>query len=72
MRTIENIVNGMKVIEVIMEETDFSSDELIATRLSICNMCEFVSTNKDSCSKCSCLLESRTKYVEMFCPIGKW
>ena len=72
MRTIENIVNGMKVIEVIMEETDFSSDELIATRLTICNTCEFVSANKDSCSKCSCLLESRTKYVEMFCPIGKW
>ena len=42
MRTIENIVNGMKVIEVIMEDSDFSSKELIATRLEICNTCEFV------------------------------
>jgi hypothetical protein len=72
MRTIEKDVGGIKVVEVIMEESDFSSAELIANRLAICNTCEFVSANKDSCSKCSCLLESRTKYIEMFCPVGRW
>ena len=72
MRTIEKDVGGVKVVEVIMEESDFSSQELINTRLSICNICEFVSANKDSCTQCSCLLQSRTKYVETFCPIRKW
>ena len=72
MITIEKDVGGIKVVEVIMEESDFSSKELIGNRLAVCNTCEFVSVNKDSCTQCSCLLESRTKYVEMFCPIGKW
>ena len=72
MRTIEKDVGGIKVVEVIMEESDFSSAELIATRLAICNTCEFASANKDSCSKCSCLLVNRVAYVESFCPVGKW
>jgi len=72
MTTIEKDIGGIKVIEVIMEDSDFSSKELIITRLSICNACEFVSDNKDSCTQCSCLLESKTKYVETFCPIRKW
>lgn len=72
MRTIEKDVAGIKVVEVIMEESDFSSQALIDQRLAICNPCEFVSENKDACSKCSCLLQNRTKYVESFCPEGKW
>jgi hypothetical protein len=72
MRTIERDVQGIKVIEVIMEDSDFASEQLIAQRLSTCNTCEFVNANKDSCTQCSCLLSSRTKYVESFCPIGKW
>lgn len=72
MKTVEKEVGGIKIIEVIMEDSDFSTPELIAQRLSVCNSCEFVSINKDSCTQCSCLLASRTKYVESFCPIGKW
>lgn len=72
MRTVEKDVGGITIVEVIMEESDFSSEELIQQRLSICNSCEFVSANKDSCTQCSCLLANRTKYVESFCPVGKW
>jgi hypothetical protein len=71
MRTTENIVGGITIVEVVMEDDDFSTPELIQQRLSICQPCEFI-VNNDSCSKCSCLLANRTKYVESFCPEGKW
>ena len=71
MKTIENNLSGITIVEVIMEESDFSSVELIQQRLATCSTCEFIIKN-ESCSKCSCLLASRTKYVESFCPEGKW
>ena len=71
MKTIENNLGGVTIVEVIMEESDFSSIELIQQRLDICRTCEFIVKN-ESCSKCSCLLANRTKYVESFCPEGKW
>lgn len=71
MKTIERDVGGITVVEVIMEDSDFSTPELIQQRLTICQPCEFI-VNNDSCSKCSCLLANRTKYAESFCPEGKW
>jgi hypothetical protein len=71
MKIVEKIIGGTLVIEHIMEESDFASTQLVQQRLSVCNTCEFI-VNNESCSKCSCLLQNRTKYVEMFCPEGKW
>jgi hypothetical protein len=71
MKIIEKIIDGTRVIEHIMEESDFASPVLVQERLTICSTCEFI-VNNESCSKCSCLLQNRTKYVEMFCPEGKW
>lgn len=70
MRTEEKIVNGINVVEVIMEDIDFASAELKEQRLNICDTCEY--KVNESCSKCSCLLANRVTYVEMFCPEGKW
>jgi hypothetical protein len=71
-KTIEKQFGDIKIVEVIMEESDFSSPVLINQRITICKSCEFINDAQDSCSKCSCLLENRTKYVESFCPDGKW
>lgn len=71
MRTIEHNNNGIIIHEIVIEEDDYASQELINQRLSICNSCEF-NVNNESCSKCSCLLQHRTKYKELFCPEGKW
>lgn len=71
MRTIETTHNGVTIVEVIMEDIDFSSNELKNQRLSICKSCEFI-INNDACGKCSCLLVNRILYVESFCPVGKW
>lgn len=72
MISVEENIGGINIIKIVMEESDFSSQELITERLSICSPCEFVSADKQSCSKCSCLLANRTKYAESFCPEGKW
>jgi hypothetical protein len=71
MRTVETYVNGIKVVDVIMENSDLSSAELKQQRLDTCNTCEFI-VNAESCSRCSCLLVNRVAYVESFCPEGKW
>lgn len=71
MRTIESIVNGIKVVEVFMEDIDFASTELKSQRLNICNRCEYKTTD-NSCSQCSCLLTNRVSYTDSFCPMEKW
>ena len=72
MKTIEYFKNGANIVEVVMEEEDFASKQLVEQRLSTCNACEHISADKTSCAHCSCLLEARTMYAESFCPIGKW
>lgn len=71
MKTTNTTVNGIQVIEYTLEESDFASIDVQQTRMSICNSCQY-QVNNESCSKCSCLLANRVKYIEMFCPEGKW
>jgi len=71
MITTEKYAGGIRIVEVTLEASDMSSDELKQQRLNICYPCEFI-VNNDSCSKCSCLLANRIAYVESFCPEGKW
>lgn len=71
MKTIEKFINGIQIVEVVMEDSDLSSPTLKQKRLTTCNSCEFI-VNNDSCSKCACLLVNRVAYVESFCPEGKW
>lgn len=71
MKTIEHSTAGILIYETVIEPEDYASQELINKRFSICGSCEF-NINNESCSKCSCLLQHRTKYKDLFCPIGKW
>lgn len=49
-----------------------------ATRLEICNNCEFHSKNHLSvrpdahCTKCGCTLAAKTKCLSCECPLKKW
>lgn len=71
MKTIETTVNGVTVYSTVLEDSDYASTELVNTRLNICNSCEYL-VKSESCSKCSCLVLHRTKYIDLFCPEGKW
>jgi|688.fasta_scaffold147671_2 hypothetical protein len=70
MKTIQHNVNGIAIYESIEEDQDYASPELVTKRIKICNLCEFL--DNDKCSKCSCLVQHRTKYIDIHCPEGKW
>jgi Family of unknown function (DUF6171) len=69
METIDYI-NGIQVINITDEPIEQATDEEKLTRLTACYSCEKYSHG--ACSECSCILEIRTSYKIMFCPIGKW
>lgn len=49
-----------------------ASDEVQATRLSICKTCDkFVHMTKQ-CGDCSCVMPLKVKLPHASCPIGKW
>jgi hypothetical protein len=69
METVEYI-DGIKIITVINEPIEEASAQERAEREAICYACDKYSNGV--CSECSCILELRTRYKIMFCPIGKW
>ena len=71
MKIIENVNSGIKTFEITLDDEDYATTELVDARLAICSTCEYI-VNNESCSKCSCLLQHRTKYKDIFCPEGKW
>lgn len=68
------------VKDAVMGTTQWSSPEVIQERLRICNtpmasgsganVCE--NQKFGVCTKCGCVVESKVKYAESECPIGRW
>lgn len=47
--------------------------EIISTdRMNICRSCEFLFKPTNSCKKCGCFMNVKTKMIHATCPIGKW
>jgi hypothetical protein len=46
--------------------------EEIASRLAICEGCEFFHAPSKRCKKCGCFLKWKTAWRSQSCPIGKW
>lgn len=49
-----------------------ASEELIKTRLDMCNECHHISEDKKTCTLCGCVLEFKTKANSASCPVRKW
>ena len=47
-------------------------DSIISKRLDICKGCEFLFKPTNSCKKCGCFMDAKTKIATARCPIGKW
>lgn len=71
MKTITLNSEGISVYETIIEESDYASIDIVNARLNICSSCEYIIDN-EKCSKCSCLIQHRTKYIDIHCPENKW
>lgn len=61
----------MDVIQIILDnDAVMCSPEEKTYRQSVCNTCE--KNNNNFCTECGCVLEVRTAYKELTCPLGKW
>lgn len=49
-----------------------SDEELVASRLEICNSCTFLNKKTVRCTKCGCFMKLKTTLRQAKCPIGKW
>ena len=49
-----------------------STDEIVKSRLEICNACEYFRPKTETCRKCGCFMKLKTTLVNAKCPIDKW
>jgi len=62
----DTVVNGVQ------GEPILATEELVQTRLSICQACEFFSSENSRCTKCGCFMLAKTKLQVSKCPVNKW
>lgn len=49
-----------------------SSEELHEYRFKICQGCDFFRQKTQTCRKCGCFMQLKTKLEHAKCPVGKW
>ena len=47
-------------------------EDIVNKRLDICKSCEFLFKPTNTCKKCGCFMNAKTKIATQRCPIGKW
>jgi hypothetical protein len=52
-------------------DTPEASDEVVSSRLAICEQCPHFSVTKQ-CKKCGCFMPAKTKLLHASCPLGEW
>lgn len=57
------LAHGQKVLTL---------DEKVKFRLSKCNRCEYIHSDKKTCNLCGCFIIAKTKLETEKCPAGKW
>jgi hypothetical protein len=58
---------GMSTIKMIKV-----SEEVAQSRMNICQSCEYLVKPVNTCSKCGCFMNLKTKLSNVQCPIQKW
>lgn len=49
-----------------------SDQELIESRLAICNQCEWLHKRLQKCRKCGCFMALKSTLKQAKCPLEKW
>jgi hypothetical protein len=49
-----------------------SDQELIESRLKICNECEWFNKRLAKCRQCGCFMKLKSTLAQAKCPIEKW
>lgn len=66
------MVKDVKPWDLLNPNEPRSQEEIIASRLEICQTCEFYRTRTNQCRKCGCFMKLKTRLEHASCPIGKW
>lgn len=65
--------SGKSIIDgVIAHEGLLVEDDVMASRLSVCEACPLYIAETKRCSKCGCYMEKKTMFKKTVCPVGKW
>lgn len=65
----DKIKNRLKNIGGIVELAD---EDTTRARLDTCLACEYLIHLTNSCKKCGCFMNLKTKMKNVSCPVGKW
>lgn len=63
--------NGVTPLDL-FKPTTYASEEVSASRMSICKLCPELIKITNQCKKCGCFMIAKTKLEEAKCPIGQW
>ena len=79
MSKLQEMYDGWKNLLIPATELKPHIEKIAATRLNICNTCEFDSNKLVTkvrfdrhCTHCGCTLAAKTRSLISACPIGKW
>lgn len=64
--------NGVTPLDLLNPMTKHATEEMAASRMSICNSCPELIKLSTQCKKCGCFMALKTKIEAAKCPIGKW
>jgi len=68
----KKLIGDTRPWDLISPNIEWSSEEVVDTRYSICKQCpEFIKLTTQ-CKKCGCVMKAKTKLKDAECPIGKW
>lgn len=50
----------------------FSEQDVVVSRMAICNECEHYVAKTTQCTQCGCTMSLHIKVSNSICPLGKW
>lgn len=71
MKTEEEIIDGVRYVKQILEDSDLATQEQKNTWTSICQSCEHLQED-GTCGACGCIRETLMNLAVSVCPEGKW
>ena len=71
MRTEEEIIDGVRYVKQILEDSDLATQEQKDAWEATCQTCEY-GEEDGTCGACGCIRETLMNLAVSVCPEGKW
>ena len=64
--------SDVSFFDIFDPNTPRSDQDIVESRLKICNSCPAFRKNTKRCSKCGCFMKIKATLLDAKCPIGTW